>query len=173
MSGAAKPSPPATVPAPWPGPSLSYGPDAAWPLTDRLDLGCLPSAVPCARLHTRAILAEWSLAHLNDTAELVISEIVTNALQATWAASLTSPLTIYLHANDAFLCVGAWDALPQSPTQHPHDLAADHGRGLHIVAALSHRWGIYHPAHGGKIVYALIPVNSSASRVYRGRSAGP
>ncbi len=158
MSGAAKPSPPAAAPARWPGPNP--GPAVAWPLTDRLELGCLPSAVPCARLHTRAILAEWSLAHLNDTAELVISELVTNALQATWAARLTSPLTVHLHANEAYLCTGVWDALPQSPAQNPHDVVADHGRGLHIVAALSHQWGTYHPAQGGKIVYALIPVSS-------------
>jgi anti-sigma regulatory factor (Ser/Thr protein kinase) len=158
MSGAAKPSPPATAPAPWPGPNL--GSAVVWPLADRLELGCLPSAVPCVRLHARAILAEWGLAHLNDTAELVISEIVTNALQASWAANLSSPLTIHLHANEAFLCVGVWDALPQSPTQHPHELTADHGRGLHIVAALSDRWGTCHPAHGGKIVYALISVSS-------------
>ena len=132
----------------------------AWPLADRLDLGCLPSAVPCARLHTRAILAEWGLADLNEAAELVISELVTNALQATWAASLTSPLTIYLHANEAYLRIGVWDALPQPPTQHLHELSADHGRGLHIVATLSDHWDTHHPAHGGKIVYALIPVTS-------------
>src|SRR5690348_1671991 len=83
MSGTAKPSPPATPRTPRPGPALSMGPAAAWSLTDRLDLGCLPSAVPCARLHTRAILAEWGLAHLNDTAELLVSELATNALQAT------------------------------------------------------------------------------------------
>src|SRR5215472_5176513 len=158
MSGAAKSSPPATAPAPWPGPNP--GSAVAWPLADHLELGCLPSAVPCARLHTRLVLAEWKLAHLNDTAELVISEITTNALQATWAANLTSPLAIHLHANEAYLCIGVWDALPQSPTQHPHNLAADHGRGLHIVTALSDHWGIYHPTHGGKIVYALIPVSS-------------
>jgi hypothetical protein len=132
----------------------------AWSLTDRLDLGCLPSAVPCARLHTQAILAEWGLGHLTDTAELLVSEFVTNALQATQAANLASPLTIYLHANDAWLRVGVWDALRQPPGQHPHDLTADHGRGLQIVAALSHDWGTYHPAHGGKIVYALILVAS-------------
>jgi hypothetical protein len=120
----------------------------------------LPSAVPCARLHTRAILAEWSLTHLNDTAELLVSELATNALQATQAANLACPLSIYLHANDAWLRVGVWDALRQPPGQHPHDLTADHGRGLHIVATLSHDWGIYHPTHGGKIVYALIPVTS-------------
>ena len=160
MSGTAKPSPPATLRTPWPGPGRSSGPAVAWPLTDRLEPGCLPSAVPCARLHTRAILAEWGLAHLNDTAELLVSELVTNALQATRAASLASPLTIYLHANDAWLRIGVWDALRQPPDQHPHGLTADHGRGLQIVAALSHDWGTYHPAHGGKIVYALIPVAS-------------
>jgi hypothetical protein len=87
-------------------------------------------------------------------------ELVTNALQATQAANLASPLTIYLHANDAWLRVSVWDALRQPPGQHPHDLTADHGRGLQIVAALSHDWGTYHPAHGGKIVYVLIPVAS-------------
>src|SRR5579863_2558358 len=158
MSGAAKPSPPATLRTPRPEPGLSLGSAAAWSLTDRLELGCLPSAVPCARLHTRAILAEWGLADLNDTAELLVSELATNALQATQAARLASPLAIYLHANDAWLRVGVWDALRQPPGQHPHDLTADHGRGLQIVAALSHDWGTYHPAHGGKIVYALIPV---------------
>ena len=160
MSGAAKPSLPATRPTPRPGPGLSSDPATAWPLADCLELGCLPSAVPCARLHTRAILAEWGLARLNDTAELLVSELATNALQATQAANLASPLTIYLHANDAWLRVGVWDALRQPPGQHPHDLTADHGRGLHIVATLSHDWGIYHPTHGGKIVYALIPVTS-------------
>ena len=49
MSGVAKPSPPATPRTPRPGPALSMGPATAWSLTDRLDLGCLPSAVPCAR----------------------------------------------------------------------------------------------------------------------------
>lgn len=82
---------------------LSVAPAMAWPLADRLDLGALPSAIPCARLHTRAILAEWGLTHLNHTAELVISELATNALQATRAASLTSALIIYLHANDTYV----------------------------------------------------------------------
>lgn len=160
MSGTAKSCPPDTPRAPLPEAGPSTAPAMTWPLADRLDLGALPSAVPCARLHTRAILAEWGLAHLNDTAELLISELATNALQATRAAGLTGPLTIHLQANDAWLRIGVWDALRQPPAQHAHDLAADHGRGLQIVAALSHDWGTYHPAHGGKIVYALIPIAS-------------
>lgn len=158
MSGTAKPCPPAAPRAPWPEPGLRPGRATAWPLADRLDLGALPSAVPCARLHTRAILAEWDLAYLEDTAELVMSELVTNALQAIRAAGLTSPLTIHLHANKAHLRIGVWDALRRPPAQHPHDPAADHGRGLQIVTALSRDWGTYYPAQGGKIVYALISV---------------
>jgi anti-sigma regulatory factor (Ser/Thr protein kinase) len=159
MSGARPGSAPTTGQSPQPGHTVPTG-SADWPLTDSLDLGALPSAVPCARLHTRAILAEWDLAHLRDTAELVISELVTNALQATWAANLSSPVTVHLAASEHYLRAGVWDALRQSPTPDTHDITADHGRGLHIVAALSHHWGTHHPDHGGKIVYTLIPIHS-------------
>jgi hypothetical protein len=30
-----------------------------WPLQSFLELGALPGAVPCARLHTRHLLWEW------------------------------------------------------------------------------------------------------------------
>jgi hypothetical protein len=32
-----------------------------WPLRSFLELGALPSAVPCARLHTRQLLWEWQM----------------------------------------------------------------------------------------------------------------
>ena len=47
-----------------------------------LVLGALPSAVPCARLHARLVLAEWDLKPLAETAELIVSELVTNAVRA-------------------------------------------------------------------------------------------
>jgi hypothetical protein len=50
-----------------------------WPLRSFLELGALPGAVPCARLHTRQLLWEWGLIALSETAELLVSEIVTNA----------------------------------------------------------------------------------------------
>ena len=49
-----------------------------WQLRDCLDLGALPGAVPCARLHTRPVLAEWDLAHVTEQAELLVSELVTD-----------------------------------------------------------------------------------------------
>ena len=54
---------------------------ARWPLRSFLELGALPSAVPCARLHTRHLLWEWHLTGLRDSAELVVCELVTNAIR--------------------------------------------------------------------------------------------
>jgi len=59
------------------------GSNAGWPLSAHLPLGALPTAVPCARGYTRAILDEWNLADLADAAELIVSELVTNSVQAT------------------------------------------------------------------------------------------
>ena len=55
---------------------------ADWPFQSYLELGALPSAVPCARLHARQVLWEWGTKTLADPVELVVSELVTNALQA-------------------------------------------------------------------------------------------
>src|SRR5579859_3784840 len=55
---------------------------AWWPEHSILELGALPSAVPCVRLHTTAVLREWGLSALADAAELVASELATNAVQA-------------------------------------------------------------------------------------------
>ena len=42
--------------------AASAGSNAGWPLSVHLPLGALPTAVPCARGYTRAILDEWNLA---------------------------------------------------------------------------------------------------------------
>jgi hypothetical protein len=46
----------------------------------RLALGALPSAVPCARAHARAVLHGWGLRTLSPDAEAVVSELVANAV---------------------------------------------------------------------------------------------
>lgn len=64
------------------GPESSTRDVSAWPLRSSLELGALPSAVPCARLHTRLVLAEWRLKTQAETAELLVSELVSNGVQA-------------------------------------------------------------------------------------------
>ena len=53
-----------------------------WPLKNYLELGALPSAVPCFRLHTKHVLWEWGLEDFSDSVELIISELTTNAVAA-------------------------------------------------------------------------------------------
>ena len=53
-----------------------------WPYHSFLPLGALPGAIPCARLHTTAVLWEWGMEALAQPAELAVSELVTNAVRA-------------------------------------------------------------------------------------------
>jgi hypothetical protein len=46
----------------------------SWPLRSYLELGALPSAVPCARLHAKQVLWEWGLDALAEAVELVVSD---------------------------------------------------------------------------------------------------
>src|SRR5215831_19235491 len=64
----------------------------AWSRASSLVLGALPTAPSCARLHASAVLHEWGLADLAETTELVVSELVTNAV----LASTESPAHCYL-----------------------------------------------------------------------------
>jgi hypothetical protein len=51
-----------------------------------------------------------------------------------------------------------WDATMPAPVRRVTAPDAEHGRGLDIVAAMSARWGYYHPAGhpGGKCVWAIV-----------------
>lgn len=129
-----------------------------WPLVSRLVLGPLAGAVPCARLHTKVILGEWDLAQVADDAEVVVSELTTNALKASWSLSEPQPIVLHLLASREWLTVGVWDALPAAPEPRPHPIDAETGRGLEIVSAVCDRWGSYRPDGGGKIVWAAIKV---------------
>src|SRR6266851_4054355 len=70
-----RPVPPAPPP---PGPGVA----GQWPLRSFLELGALPGAVPCARLHARELMWEWRLTGLGDDVEILVSELVTNAVAA-------------------------------------------------------------------------------------------
>jgi hypothetical protein len=51
-----------------------------------LEFAAVPAALPYVRRHTRQTLATWQLGHLADDVELVVSELVTNAVRATQEA---------------------------------------------------------------------------------------
>jgi hypothetical protein len=129
---------------------------ARWPLRSFLELGVLPTAVPCARLHTRQLLWEWQLTGLSEDAELLVSEILTNAIQVTQADARTAPVRLWLLADRARLLILVWDASPLPPVPVSTSGDAENGRGLLLVDTLSARWGHFLHHSGGKVVFALL-----------------
>jgi anti-sigma regulatory factor (Ser/Thr protein kinase) len=106
-----------------------------------VELAAVPGAVRYARRYTRHILATWKLSYLTDDAELVVSELITNAVQATPATPHPAPVALYLAADDDRLSVLAWDCSPEPPVHRPHNDDAVSGRGLEIIQALTDRCG--------------------------------
>jgi hypothetical protein len=140
---------------------------AAWPHQTFLELGALPTAAPCARLHTTLVLWEWELGTLVRTAGLVVSELVSNAVQASvgltgsrfagqWAPGIP-PVRVWLSADDHRVVIQVWDGSDRPPVPQPVDPQADRGRGLLLVGALSAEWGCYTPEKSsGKVVWAVV-----------------
>jgi anti-sigma regulatory factor (Ser/Thr protein kinase) len=125
-----------------------------------LELGALPTAAACARGHARQLLWEWGLSGLIDTAEAIVSELVTNAYETTVRHQLDSPIRLRLSSNGGQVLIEVWDAdarPPRAPALDANHLplaGAESGRGLFLVAALSERWSCYMLGQGGKVVWA-------------------
>jgi anti-sigma regulatory factor (Ser/Thr protein kinase) len=128
-----------------------------WPLVSELSLAALPTAPACARGHVRSLAHEWGLADLADTAELLASELVTNAIQASARLkTLATPVVrIRVTSDRESLTVHVWDANEAVPIRHEAGPDDDGGRGLMIIDALSAAWGSY-PDSTGKSVWATI-----------------
>ena len=128
---------------------------ASWPLHAALDLGALPTAPGCGRAWTRQILWEWGLTALQETTELLVSELVTNAMQISGGMMQDAPVRLGLLSDGTQALLLVWDASLQPPVPADASQDAETGRGLQLVQALSARWGWYFPPGiGGKVVWA-------------------
>jgi anti-sigma regulatory factor (Ser/Thr protein kinase) len=132
-----------------------------WPLQTSLELAALTSAVPCARGHVRAVTAGWGLSSLSGTAELLVSELVTNAVKASRRLLASEgpafvPVVLLALASDqTSLVIRVWDASGSMPVRTQAGPDEEAGRGLLLVEALGSEWGAYELA-AGKVVWVLI-----------------
>jgi anti-sigma regulatory factor (Ser/Thr protein kinase) len=127
------------------GPPDSWAgrPYLCWPLISALALGPLPTSAAFARAHTRDVLAEWQLpVDMVRDAEMLVSELSTNALRATWSLDEAMPIALWLLADQQRLTIEVWDCHPGDPVRHQAPVGAESGRGLVIVEAYSNRWGV-------------------------------
>ncbi len=139
------------------------GMSASWPLATSLPLGALPGATPCARLHARAVLTEWGLDDLAEAAELIVSELVTNAVLASTGPDgrprydgTGMPVVGLRMASDRIrLLIEVWDGIPGAPAAAHPGPEDESGRGLMLVAAHCDRWSWQTaPGWPGKVVWA-------------------
>lgn len=128
----------------------------AFQRSSSLELAPLPTAVACARGHTTNVLAEWGLAHLSDDAVLLVSELMTNALEASAALPHTPAIALRLLASQTSLLIEAWDQSPLDLEPAEAGPGAEHGRGLLVVQALSTRWGTGRTGRDRKVVWCEI-----------------
>ncbi|MGH3250798.1 MAG: SpoIIE family protein phosphatase, partial [Trebonia sp.] len=111
------------------------------------------SAVRHARSLIRDPLKRWGLEDLIDNSELLVSELVTNAIKYANGEVL---LRLILEP-DSLVCE-VHDSSPALPRVLQVDKDAENGRGLHVVSQVASRWGARRTT-AGKVVWCeqLVP----------------
>lgn len=112
-----------------------------------------PDAVPRARRFVASALADAPV-DLRDDAELVATELVTNAL-----LHGTPPVSMRVHWHDGVVRIEVQDANRLAPVRMRPSNGGMTGRGLGLVAALSRAWGSQ-PIDAGKVVWAELAAGS-------------
>lgn len=144
----------------------AYGTAPQWNHTDSLRLAPTRPSVTRGRRHTTTVLTAWGLSHIRPDAELVVAELLSNALHATHRTGIAAPMGLRLMASPALLAAEVWDASPDPPRLRPpglpdfdgSDPGEPHGNGMLLVAELSCDWGYFVRPDGGKVVFSLIKI---------------
>lgn len=143
---------------------LALGPDcdmrwARFPGVGTPTPGGQASRVRRARDFAASTLHQWGVARRCDDIAIVVSELVTNALQHAGPASgntrAGSPIQLgLLHPGRCVMCAVA-DASKAVPVPRDPGFLDETGRGLHVIAALSDQWGYTTSIDTGKVIWAL------------------
>ncbi|MFJ6695787.1 SpoIIE family protein phosphatase [Streptomyces sp. NPDC091272] len=113
-----------------------------------------------ARRLARRALERWGLEELSDSVELLVSEVVTNAVRYA-----ERPVTLRLLRTDVLRCeVG--DDSPQLPRQRRARDTDEGGRGLFLVNRLARKWGATRLS-SGKVVWFELALPGSGPEEQR------
>ncbi|MFG2923992.1 SpoIIE family protein phosphatase [Streptomyces sp. NPDC048305] len=124
---------------------LDAGHYAAW------DLPADPAVVSNARKRAAAQLTAWGLDDAVFTTELVVSELVTNAIRHGG-----DPIRLRLIRDAALICE-VFDGSSTAPHLRRARMFDEGGRGLLLVASLTRRWGTRYSGTG-KTIWAEQPL---------------
>lgn len=148
------------------------------PFISTLSFAAVPTAVGCARMFVQHTLRAWRCPDAAESATLITSELVTNAVTATgttdphptYAVLAAVPvIQIRLSLHSAAFMIEVWDVSPTPPVPRSQHDDAEGGRGLLIVQGQSELWGVYFPKSGGKVVWAEITLRKATTSPARAR----
>ncbi|WP_405729034.1 SpoIIE family protein phosphatase [Streptomyces sp. NBC_00028] len=111
------------------------------------DLPSDPAVVSAARAHASDRLAAWGLQELDFPTELIVSELVTNAIRYG-----KGPVRLRMILQSTLMCEVS-DGSSTAPHLRHARVYDEGGRGLLLVAQLAERWGTRH-GRQGKVIWA-------------------
>lgn len=118
-----------------------------------LSLDHAPTSITLARQFVKIALAARGYEQTSNELELIVSELVTNAVLHA-RSSPEQPILVRLLANGATLRLEVQDPDVRLPITRPMGCDVESGRGLHIVRALTDHMGSYLRDRGsGKVVW--------------------
>lgn len=128
-------------------------------------LEAAPTSVRAARRFVADALTDWHLSVLVETAELLVSELVTNAL-----LHAHTDVELVARLGDGRLRIEVRDASTVLPTTGSHHQESQTGRGLQLVELLADSWGVDvdHGRRGieGKAVWFELSTSSPSGRAH-------
>jgi anti-sigma regulatory factor (Ser/Thr protein kinase) len=116
----------------------------------RATLAADPRCVGEARRVTTTTLNDWGLAGLTDTASLLVSELMTNAL-----LHARSGVDIVIRRDPSGARIEVCDHSPLAPRIRHFSADAGTGRGIRLLDTLASDWGV-EPRDGGKCVWFIL-----------------
>ncbi|MDK9495024.1 SpoIIE family protein phosphatase [Streptomyces katrae] len=117
-----------------------------------------PAAVSRVRREAAAQLRDWGLEEASFTAELILSELITNAIRYG-----NEPIRVRLLRDRALICEVA-DGSSTSPHLRYAATTDEGGRGLFLVAQYAERWGTRYTERG-KVIWAELSPSGGEGQV--------
>ena len=109
-----------------------------------------PSSVAAARKMVRDILVEARREDLVETAQLVVSEVVTNAL-----VHAGTPMGFHAFVGESGLRVEVTDGSTQAPARRTYSALSGTGRGMRLLQQLVDHWGTLARPNGKTVWFEL------------------
>ncbi|MEV0440039.1 ATP-binding protein [Streptomyces spectabilis] len=121
--------------------------------------------VAALRRIVRLHLAHWGLVEVAEAAELCVSELVANVITH---VGENTPMTFAITMNGTYVRIEVGDSGTRTlPTLIAADESAEGGRGIALVAAVAHRWGV--TLHGeSKVTWCELETGLATSTGHTG-----